>query len=260
MPRDDPEHGTRTRGHCHTMQISTHSAWPASFESTARVASLPLSWIRFFAVLAIVALLAACGTTKPVGTGEYRVVRGDTLTKIAQMHGQSVSSLKRLNKLKDADHIRVGQILKVNGKAATGTSSTYTPPPPVTGPSIAAPRSINLIWPAEGKSRRGTSASNSQAVYITGTEGSPVKAAASGKVVYAGNGLRGYGNMLIVNHDANFLTVYAHNKDLLVKEGAQVRQGQTIASMGHTESNTVQLYFELRYNGKAVDALRYLPK
>src|SRR5690606_36825581 len=156
---------------------------------------------------------AACGTSKPVGVGEYRVVSGDTLTKIAQKHGQSASSLKRLNKLKDADHIRVGQILKVNGAAAQGA---YTAPAPTSGPSIAAPRSIKLIWPAEGKSRRGSSASNSQAVYIAGVEGAPVKAAADGKVVYAGNGLRGYGNMLIVNHDANFLSVYAHNKDLLV--------------------------------------------
>ena len=86
-----------------------------------------------------------------------------------------------------------------------------------------------------------------------------MKAAASGKVVYAGNGLRGYGNMLIVNHDANFLSVYAHNQTLLAKEGAQVKQGQTIATMGSTGSNAVNLYFELRYDGKAVDALRYLP-
>ncbi|WP_049790410.1 peptidoglycan DD-metalloendopeptidase family protein [Pusillimonas sp. T7-7] len=218
---------------------------------------MPVLWCRLLATLAIVALLAACGTTKPVGVGEYRVVRGDTLTKIAQMHGQSVSSLKRLNKLKDADHIRVGQILKVKGAAAQGA---YTSPAPVSGPSIAAPRSIKLVWPAEGKTRRGSSASNSQAVYIAAAEGTPIKAAAGGKVVYAGNGLRGYGNMLIVNHDANFLSVYAHNKDLLVKEGMQVKQGQTIATMGSTESNAVQLYFELRYNGKAVDALRYLPK
>lgn len=243
------------------MPISTSPARPGRFEPTIRVASPPLSWTRLFVVLAMAALLAACGTTKPVGVGEYRVVRGDTLTKIAQKHGQSVSSLKRLNKLKDADHIRVGQVLKVQGGATSSTaSSTYTPPAPTTGPSIAAPRAINLVWPAEGKSRRGTSASNSQAVYIAAPIGTPVKAAASGKVVYAGNGLRGYGNMLIVNHDANFLSVYAHNKDLLVKEGAQVKQGQTIATMGDTESNTSQLYFELRYNGKAVDALRYLPK
>lgn len=220
-------------------------------------------YIRLFAALSVVALLASCGTTKPVSEGQYRVARGDTLTQIARKHGQSVSSLKRLNNLKDADNIDVGQILKVKG---TPTAPTDTPSPAASkpstanGPSLAAPRSINLVWPAEGKSRRGTSASNSQAIYIAAAAGSPIKAAASGKVIYSGNGLRGYGNMLIVNHDANFLSVYAHNKDLLVKEGAQVKQGQKIATMGSTGSNAVHLYFELRYNGKAVDALRYLPK
>jgi len=239
------------------MPLPTLSARPARFEHISRFASSPASCARLLAVLSIAILLAACGTTKPTEVGEYRVARGDTLTKIAKKHGQSVSSLKRLNNLKDIDHLRVGQILKIKGVPAQagGVSSA-----PASGPSIAAPRSINLVWPAEGKASRGTSASNSQAVYIAAAEGTPVKAAAGGKVVYAGNGLRGYGNMLIVDHDANFLSVYAHNKDLLVKEGAQVRQGQTIATMGHTESNSVRLYFELRYNGKAVDALRYLPK
>ncbi len=207
----------------------------------------------------LAALLAACGTTKPVGQGEYRVVRGDTLTQIARKHGQSVSSLRRLNNLSNVNDIRVGQVLKVAG-TGTAAAAPVAPPSTTTGPSLAAPRSINLIWPAQGQSRRGTSASSSQAVYIAGAEGSPIKAAAGGKVMYAGSGLRGYGNMLIVNHDANFLTVYAHNKSLLVKEGAQVKQGQTIATMGSTGSNAVNLYFELRYNGKAVDALRYLPK
>lgn len=219
-------------------------------------------YARLLAVLVVAALLAACGTTKPVGQGEYRVVRGDTLTQIARKHGQSVDSLRRLNNLSNVNDLRVGQVLKVAGSstAAAAPVAPVAPSRPTAGPSLAAPRSINLIWPAEGKSRRGTSASSSQAVYIAGAESSPIKAAASGKVMYAGSGLRGYGNMLIINHDANFLTVYAHNKNLLVKEGAQVKQGQTIATMGSTGSDAVNLYFELRYNGKAVDALRYLPK
>ncbi len=104
------------------------------------------------------------------------------------------------------------------------------------------------------------SASHSQGVYIAGSAGAPVKAAAAGKVIYSGNSLRGYGNMLILNHDANFLSVYAHNQKLLVSEGQSVKQGQSIAEMGNTDTNAVQLYFELRYNGKPVDALRYLPK
>lgn len=226
-------------------------------EFVRRFASWPTPGVRLFAILCITALLAACGSTRPLKDGEYRVVRGDTLTKIARKHGQSVSSLKRWNGLQDADHIDVGQILRVKGTAAQTTSSSSAP---TSAPSIAAARSIDLIWPAQGKSQRGTSASNSQALYIAAAEGTPIKAAADGKVVYAGNGLRGYGNMLIINHEANFLSVYAHNKDLLVKEGMRVNQGQTIATMGRTESAKVQLYFELRYNGKAVDALRYLPK
>ncbi|MGB3288745.1 MAG: peptidoglycan DD-metalloendopeptidase family protein [Burkholderiaceae bacterium] len=203
-------------------------------------------------------LLAACGTTKPVGPGQYRVARGDTLTKIARDHGQSVDTLIRLNKLKDGNSIQVGQVLNVKG----GSASAPAPAPQAStsGPSIAAPRSIKLVWPAEGKPSRGASAPHTQGVYIAGIAGSPVKAAAAGEVMYAGNGLRGYGNMLIVKHDANFLSVYAHNQTLLAKQGAQVKQGQTIATMGSTGSNVVSLYFELRYGGKAVDALRYLPK
>ncbi|PLC50805.1 lipoprotein NlpD [Pollutimonas subterranea] len=216
---------------------------------------------RSLAVLGMVMLLASCGTTKPVGQGQYRVVRGDTLTQIARQHGQTVDSLMRSNNLKDSNSIRVGQILNVEGGTAAATpSSTYTPPAPTKGPSIAAPRSIDLVWPAEGKASRGTSATTTQGVYIAAAKGAPVKAAASGKVMYSGNGLRGYGNMLIVNHDAQFLSVYAHNDALLVKEGAQVKQGQTIATVGDTGSNAVNLYFELRYGGKPVDALRYLPK
>lgn len=234
-----------------TLSIGLHSFTPM----TRR-----LPYARLVAVFLLTILLAACSTTKPVSQGEYRVVKGDTLTQIARKHGQSVDSLRRLNNLRNANDIRVGQVLKVAG-TATAAPATVTPSGPTTaGPSRAAPRSIKLVWPAVGKSRRGTTASSSQAVYIAGAEGSPIKAAAGGKVMYAGSGLRGYGNMLIVNHDANFLTVYAHNKNLLVKEGAQVKQGQTIATMGSTGSDAVQLYFELRYNGKAVDALRYLPK
>jgi lipoprotein YgeR len=78
-------------------------------------------------------------------------------------------------------------------------------------------------------------------------------------VVYAGNGLRGYGNMLIVKHDSEYLTAYAHNRALLVKEGQTVAQGQEIAEMGDTDSNRVMLHFELRYLGRSTDPSRYLP-
>src|SRR5690606_15276738 len=215
--------------------------------------------------LCIIALLAACAGSKSSSSGQYRVQRGDTLTKIARQHGQTVAELMRINNIRNPNRIRVGQVLRVKGGAkvaATGGagSSTALPPVQASSASVAAPRSTQLVWPAEGSSRRGVSASHSRGVYITGAAGTPVKAAASGKVIYSGDGLRGYGNMLIVNHDANFLSVYAHNRKLLVSEGQTVRQGQKIAEMGDTDTNVVQLYFELRYNGKPVDALRYLPK
>lgn len=227
-----------------------------------RVARLVLIAIMLTAV-------AACGTSKttrtaPVGQGQYRVAKGDTLTLIARRHGQSVESLMSMNRIINPNHIKVGQVLTVRGgspmSAPMTGGSVVAPLPPVSGKSIAAPRSINLVWPAEGASRRGSTTSTTQGVYISAAAKTPIKAAAAGKVVYAGSGLRGYGNLLIINHDANFLSVYAHNDALLVKEGANVKQGQQIATMGNTDSNAVNLYFELRYDGKPVDALRYLPR
>lgn len=212
--------------------------------------------------------LVACGSSQSrVGEGQYRVVKGDTLTQIARRHGQSVDSLMRMNNISNPNRIRVGQVLTVKGASSPSStagmpdsgSSAVSPRPPVKGTSVAAPRSIKLVWPAQGSSRRGTTAATTQGLYISAAAGTPIKAAAAGKVVYAGSGLRGYGNMLIINHDANFLSVYAHNDRLLVKEGATIKQGQQIATMGNTDSAAVNLYFELRYNGKPVDAMRYLP-
>lgn len=221
---------------------------------------------RVFILLAVF-IFTACSTPPKSGsgagamgnTGQYRVVRGDTLTKIARQHGQSVNSLMQMNSIRNPNSIKVGQVLNVKW-SGSGPAPVVTGPAPVTGKSIAAPRNINLVWPAQGQSNRGTTASNNQGVYIKGTAGSPVKAAAAGTVAYTGDGLRGYGNMIIINHDANFLSVYAHNDKILVSKDSKVTQGQQIATMGSSATNAVQLYFELRYNGKPVDALRYLPK
>src|SRR3546814_4259400 len=160
-------------------------------------------------------VLAACGTTKPVGLGQYRVVRGDTLTKIARAHGQSVDTLVRSNNLKDRNTIRVGQVLTVSG----GPAAAAAPAPrgSTKSRSIAAPRSIDLVWPAEGKPNRGSSAPHTQGVYIAAVAGSPVNAAAAGKVMSAGNGLRAYVNMLRVQTTAEFLTVSAPHQNLTRK-------------------------------------------
>jgi len=95
--------------------------------------------------------------------------------------------------------------------------------------------------------------SSSRGITIANVAGTPVVAAAAGTVMYANDGLRAYGNLIIIQHDANYLTIYAHNRKLLVKEGQKVAQGQRIAEMGATGSHQVALYFELRHNGQAVD-------
>lgn len=228
--------------------------------------------MRVWAAVVLALFLAACGSNPKQGSvssstasaGYYRVVKGDTLSKIARQHSQTVNSLMQANNLRNANHLQVGQLLRVKGGATTpppavsAGSTAVKKPKATTGASVAAPRTIKLIWPVAGSHRRGTGP-QSQGVFIAGTKGTDIKAAAAGKVMYAGSGLRGYGNMVIISHDANFISVYAHNDSLNVKENQNVKQGQTIASMGSTDSSAVQLYFELRYNGKAVDATRHLP-
>ena len=114
------------------------------------------------------------------------------------------------------------------------------------------------IWPTDGKVIS-TFSKNSKGVKISGHAGQAVLASAAGVVVYSGNGLRGYGNLIIIKHDDTFLSAYAHNNKLLVKEGEAVTKGQKIAEMGNTDSDAVQLHFEIRKNSKPVDPLEYLP-
>lgn len=115
-------------------------------------------------------------------------------------------------------------------------------------------------WPTRGKIvQRYSSVKGNKGVNIAGKKGQPIYATAPGKVVYAGNALRGYGNIIIIKHNSNYLSAYAHNDSLLVKENQQVKSGQKIALMGKTSSPIVQLHFEIRYKGKSVDPLRYLP-
>ncbi len=116
------------------------------------------------------------------------------------------------------------------------------------------------MWPATGKLVTGFSdTANLKGIDIAGKEGQPVAASAAGKVVYAGTGLRGYGKLVIIKHNATYLSAYAHNREILVKEGQQVAKGQKIAEMGNTDSDQVKLHFEIRRQGKPVDPLKYLP-
>ena len=140
-------------------------------------------------------------------------------------------------------------------------------PPPVvarteTKAAVAAPddNSPSWMWPATGKVVTGISENpNLKGIDIAGKAGQPVVASAAGKVVYAGSGIRGYGKLVIVKHNATWLSAYAHNRDILVKEGQQVAKGQSIAEMGNTDAEQVMLHFEIRRHGTPVDPLKYLP-
>lgn len=225
--------------------------------------------VRLALLTLLLALLAACGTTK-VQPGYYRVQSGDTLTQIARKQGTSVSNLARWNNLSNSNSIEVGQMLRVVPPAGQAASTPAKPrasasggsrsPAPAMGKRrTAPPGAISLVWPAQGKVTRGYDGSGSNGIVISNSTGTPVVAAAAGTVAYSGSGLRGYGHLVIVKHNASFLSIYAHNSKLLVKEGQRVSQGQKIAEMGNSDSKQVGLYFELRYDGQAVDPAGSLP-
>ncbi|WP_235838050.1 peptidoglycan DD-metalloendopeptidase family protein [Chitinasiproducens palmae] len=225
----------------------------------------------------VIALCACAGGAAPEGF--YRVERGDTLNKIAQANRRSVAELVRWNRLANPDRIEVGDLLRVvppDGSAAssataigtTGAASSAptrrraatpaTPRVPRTTASVPAGQTIDLRWPIAGAVIRGFDGGASKGIDIAGDAGQPVAAAADGEVVYAGQ-LRGYGTLLIIKHDANFLTSYAHLQSVAVKEKQRVSAGQTIATVGSSEAPSPQLHFELRYGGRPVDPTRYLP-
>ncbi|MDR5751096.1 MULTISPECIES: peptidoglycan DD-metalloendopeptidase family protein [unclassified Caballeronia] len=220
--------------------------------------------IRRLLCASLVAVFAACGSA-PVGPGFYRVERGDTVSKIARENRTSVQNIVRWNGLANPDAIEVDQVLRVVPPA--GMAAAPRPAPASSAsrgdtapdPAPAKAPAMSLVWPAQGEVIRTFDGKTSKGIDIVNAPGTKVVAAAGGTVVYAGNGLRGYGNMLIVKHDSEYLTAYAHNRALLVKEGQTVAQGQQIAEMGDTDSNRVMLHFELRYLGRSTDPSRYLP-
>ena len=186
------------------------------------------------------------------------------MSKIARENRTSVANLKRWNGLTNPDAIEVGQVLRIAppaGSACGAGASRLRQPkaaPQAASQAKAGP-GVTLVWPAQGNIIRGFDGKNSKGIDIANAAGTPVVAAATGNVVYAGNGLRGYGNMLIIKHDDEYLTAYAHNRVLLVKEGQTVQQGQQIAEMGDTDSDRTMLHFEVRYMGRSTDPARYLP-
>ena len=132
---------------------------------------------------------------------------------------------------------------------------------PIVKPSVQV-SSSGWAWPVKGKVIAGFSNADNgnKGIDITAARGTPIRATAAGKVVYAGDALRGYGNLVIIKHSEDYLSAYAHNDKILVKEQQSVKAGQEIATMGSSGASSVRLHFEIRYKGKSVDPMRFLPK
>ena len=217
--------------------------------------------------------------------GYYSVRSGDTLTKIALDNGQAWRDIAKWNGLDNPNVIEVDQVLRVAPPATdasarpvaaakpaassanptnatnptnTAPASTSTPAP-VTSASSAGDESLIFAWPHPGQVLTGFDETKNKGLDFAGKAGDPVLAAADGKVVYAGSGLRGYGNLVILKHNNTYLTAYAHNQSLLVKEDQTVQKGQRIAEMGNSDADRVKLHFEIRKQGKPVDPAKLLP-
>jgi lipoprotein NlpD len=230
--------------------------------------------------------------------GYYTVKPGDTLIRIGLDHGQSSRDLARWNSLENPNRLEIGQVLRVTPPAAAAASANTRPVAQATAtqspltqqapadrtPAPAAAASAPLAaasapasapaanaagasaddniawgWPSNGPVLAGFDEVKNKGVDIGGAAGDPVLAAADGRVVYVGAGLRGYGNLIILKHNNTYLTAYAHNQTLLIKEDQSVRKGQKIAEMGSSDADRVKLHFEVRRQGKPVDPVKYLP-
>jgi lipoprotein NlpD len=237
-------------------------------------------------------------TPKPVIFNDgksYAVKKGDTLYAIALENGLSYRDLAEWNGITNPSYIQIDQVLRltaplsgavvaapvtaqpvpvnppgavanpvpVSTPVAAGPAPIAAPTPTLATAPVTAPPASELVWqwPSKGKLGAGFVDGKSKGIDMTGNMGDAVVAAADGKVVYAGSALKGYGQMLIVKHSDVYLTAYAHNSKLLVKEDQAVKRGQKIAEMGNSESDNGQtkLHFELRRSGKPVDPLKFLP-
>jgi len=248
-------------------------------------------------LLALLLALSGCGpkTIPPVtdlsivdwSKSVYVVKLGDGLESVSFSTGKRVEDLARWNKLSKPYTIYVGEEIGLNpgtGKRLSAkkvkevkkspqqpkTSHVKTrPEKPKTAKLASQPiqeaklpdQVAGWRWPAKGKLIQTFSKSKGRyGIQIAAQRGSPVLATAAGQVVYVGDGIKGYGQLVIVKHSEKYLSAYAHNDRILVKEGERVKAGQTLAKMGSTGSKTVKLHFEVRKNGEPVNPLSYLPK
>ncbi|WP_437178373.1 amidase activator ActS [Buttiauxella gaviniae] len=225
-------------------------------------------------------LLVACSSNKAstskASAGSYSgsvytVKRGDTLSRISRMTGSSVGELARLNGISAPYTLEIGQKLRVKGSSSSSSSKktavAKTSKPRASSASsvasVAAPPvgSKCWLWPTTGKVIEPFSNSDggNKGIDIAGKRGQPIYASAAGTVVYVGNQLRGYGNLVMIKHSEDYITAYAHNETTLVNTSQKVSAGQKIATMGSSGSDSVNLHFQIRYRATAIDPQRYLP-
>ena len=208
--------------------------------------------------------------------GFYSVRPGDTLTKIALEHGQAWRDIAKWNGMDNPNVIEVDQVLRVAPPVVEAAaikqtkplaaqtqvstpSASISPPSTTTAPANISDDGMAFSWPHPGPVLTGFDEAKNKGLDLAGKAGDPVLAAADGKVVYSGSGLRGYGNLIILKHNNTYLTAYAHNQTLLVKEDQTVTKGQRIAEMGNSDADRVKLHFEIRKQGKPVDPAKLLP-
>lgn len=190
------------------------------------------------------------------GAGTAQQGRGDGSTKVAPKALRLPYSEENLALLSRGDAAAVAPTLK---PVAVAPSAAPAKPEPPTAAVDRDPESLDFIWPARGGLLAKFSEPSSKGVDIGGKPGDPVVAAAAGQVLYTGTGIRGFGKLIVIRHDNGFSSVYAHNREILVKEGQNVARGQRIAEMGDSDADRPKLHFEIRKSGKPVDPLRYLP-
>lgn len=207
--------------------------------------------------------------------GVHQVLPGETLYSIAWRYGLDYNDLAKRNRISPPYPIYVGQLIYLNKNKPLPKKTNITPikpAPPIVVQSKAPKRLITIPaesepartvstwqWPAQGPIIAKFSSLN-KGINMGGQTGDPIFASAAGKVVYCGNGLRGYGNLIIIKHNRLFLTAYAHNSTILVKNGDWIKSGQKIAEMGNTGSHRTMLHFEIRRHGQPVNPLIYLTK
>ncbi len=220
--------------------------------------------MRAIAIALVLLIVAGCGIPRYVPPPDTHIVRrGETLFSIAWRYNLDPSQVARWNQLGDGSLIHPGDVIRLSPPSGSvgqrSTSASRPQPKPL--PSVPTEPPPPWGWPTNGRIsvNFGGKPGTGTGILIDGKTGQAIVAAASGRVVYAGSGLIGYGQLIILKHNDTYLSAYGYNASLLVKEGESIKKGQRIATMGEGPERKARLHFEIRRNGKPVNPRQYLP-